>query len=255
MAGYVDIHSHVLYGLDDGARTLEDSLEMLRQAHDGGTTDIVATPHADSHYHFDPEVIEQRIAELTAQANLRIHRGCDFHLQVDNIHDALAHPQKYTINHSIYLLVELPESTVFSSIDQILVRLLEGGMLPIITHPERNAQLRRQLNDLAKWVDLGCFVQITAASITGLFGVRAKACALNLVKSGLVHFVASDAHDSKTRTPILGEAYHRLVDLCGEDRIRPLFVENPKAVLTGAAIDTKVHRPIKGRKWYQFWSL
>ena len=254
MAGYVDIHSHVLYGLDDGAKTLEESVEMLQLARRAGTTDIVATPHANSRYAFRPEIVEQRVAELSAQTDIRIHCGCDFHLQVNNIHDALAHPQKYTINHSIYLLVELPESTVFSSTDRILLRLLDGGMVPIITHPERNAQLQRQLDDLAKWVELGCFVQITAASLTGLFGKRVKLCAHALVKNGLAHFVASDAHDSEIRTPSLREAYDGLVDLWGEDRIRPLFVENPGAVLSGETLDVDVQaKPVKSRKWYQFW--
>ena len=95
---FVDIHSHVLYGLDDGARTFEDSVEMLRLARNAGTTDIVATPHANSRYHWDPELIDERISELQPHTDVRIHRGCDFHLQFDNIQDAIAYPQKYTIN-------------------------------------------------------------------------------------------------------------------------------------------------------------
>jgi protein-tyrosine phosphatase len=256
MADYVDIHSHVLYGLDDGAETLEDSLAMLEIARTTGTSDIVCTPHANSRYRFDPDIIEQRIAELAKRTDVRIHRGCDFHLHVSNIQDALTHPQKYTIDHGNYLLVELPESTVFSSTDQILLRLLDRGMVPIITHPERNAQLQRQLEDLAKWVELGCYVQITAASVTGLFGKRAKTCALDLVKLGLAHFVASDAHDPEIRTPNLHEAYISLADVWGENRIRPMFVDNPRAVLAGDTIESDLQvGPVKNRKWYQFWAL
>jgi len=254
MTGYVDIHSHILYGLDDGAGTLEESVEMLRMAQAAGTTDIVATPHANSRFAFEPEIIEQRIAELAGQVNIRIHSGCDFHLQVNNIQDALAHPQKYTINHSTYLLVELPESTLFSSTDQILLRLLDGGMVPIITHPERNAQLQRQPDEINQWVELGCYVQITAASVTGLFGKRVKACAHELMKRGVVHVVASDAHDARVRTPDLRDAYSALADEWGEDRIQPLFVENPRAVLMGDTIDADVQPGlVKNRKWYQFW--
>src|SRR5712692_771967 len=116
-------------------------LELARQA---GTTDIVATPHANGQYLFRPELIEQRIAELSARVDgIRIHRGCDFHLQVSNIHDALAHPDKYTVNHRGYLLVEFPDMTMFPNADEILRQLLDAGMIPIVTHPERNGYLQR----------------------------------------------------------------------------------------------------------------
>ena len=252
--GFVDIHSHVLYGMDDGAQTIEESVAMLEIAARSGTTDIVATPHANSQYPFDPALIDQCLAELGGRTTVRLHRGCDFHLQVDNIEDALAHPEKYTINQKGYLLVEFPSHSVFHGSEEILQRLLDAGMVPIVSHPERNAALQRQGDDLARWVELGCCVQVTAASFTGLFGPSARASARQFMERGLVHFVASDAHDTKHRTPDLREAYGRLADKWGEERIRPLFVENPRAVLTGDAVelDLPAGAP-KRRRWYQFW--
>ena len=100
-------------------------------------------------YAFEPESIEERIAELSAETTLRIYPGCDFHLQFDNIEDAVAHPEKYTINHHGYLLVEFPDVGIFTETDAILGRLLDGGMVPIVTHPERNRELQRRLDDLA----------------------------------------------------------------------------------------------------------
>jgi protein-tyrosine phosphatase len=252
--GYVDIHSHVLYGLDDGAKTCEQSVEMLEIAARSGTTDIVATPHASGQYVFDPEMIEQRIAELSEKATVRIYPGCDFHLQFDNIEDALADPEKYTINHKGYLLVEFPHLSIFSETDAILMRLLEAGIVPIITHPERNAQLQRQVDDLARWVDFGCYVQVTASSYVGSFGRAAQACAHDLMRRGLTHFVASDAHDCRLRRPSLREAYAWLAERWDEESIRPLFEDNPRAVLTGDAIDFEFPRgAVKSRKWYRFW--
>lgn len=251
---FIDIHSHILYGLDDGAKTREESLKMLELARFAGTTDIVATPHANGQYVFNPELIDERIAELSAHADIRIHRGCDFHLQVDNIEDALAYPEKYTINHNGYLLVEIPDSTIFSSVNEILRRLLDAGMVPIITHPERNAQLQHRLDNIARWVENGCYVQVTASSYTGLFGKRARACAAELIKRGLAHVVASDAHDCKFRPPTLCDAYARLAEEWGEDRIKPMFVDNPKAVLTGATIEFEAPcGAARTRKWYRFW--
>jgi protein-tyrosine phosphatase len=252
--GYVDIHSHILHGLDDGAKTFEESREMLRLAAAAGTTDIVATPHANGRYHFDPRLIEDRINALRADADdILIHRGCDFHLQADNIEDALAHPDKYTINHKDYLLVEFSDLNIFTSTDDILGELVGAGMVPIITHPERNAQLQQRLNDIARWIELGCCVQVTAGSCTGRFGKSAKRCVHELLARGLVHFVASDAHDCLRRPPTLGDAYTALSAEWGEDRIAPLFVDNPMAVLTGDRFELDPPPPVI-RKWYQFWS-
>jgi protein-tyrosine phosphatase len=252
--GFVDIHSHILYGLDDGARTLEESREMLQLAAASGTSDIVATPHANGTYAFAPDVIAQRITELSAEAPVRIHRGCDFHLQFDNIQDAIAHPDKYTINHHAYLLVEFPDVTIFANTEQILLQLLDAGMIPIITHPERNDRLQRRIDDLARWVEMGCCVQVTAGSCTGTFGKQARRCAETLMQRGLVHFIASDAHDCRRRTPALDRAYAALGEQWGEDAIHPLFDDHPRAVLTGDAFDVELAPPVlRRRKWYQFW--
>ena len=118
--GFTDIHSHILYGVDDGAKTLEESLGMLQLAAASGTTDIVATPHVNGQFEFDPELIDERIAELSARSAVRIHRGCDFHLEAENIEDAIANPDKYTINNRGYLLVEFPDLSIFTSTDEIL---------------------------------------------------------------------------------------------------------------------------------------
>jgi protein-tyrosine phosphatase len=250
----VDIHSHVLYGLDDGAKTREQSVEMLGIAERSGTTDIVATPHANGKYAFRPEVIAERIAELSALTSVRIHPGCDFHLQFDTIEQAVADPGKFTINHNGYLLVEFPDMSIFTETDVILEQLLDAGMVPIISHPERNAALQRRLDDLARWVERGCYVQVTAASYTGLFGKEARTCARELMQRGLTHFVASDAHDARMRTPSLREAYNLLAETWGEDAIRPLFEENPRAVLAGEAVEFEFPATaVTRRKWYQFW--
>ncbi|HLK19825.1 MAG TPA: CpsB/CapC family capsule biosynthesis tyrosine phosphatase, partial [Bryobacteraceae bacterium] len=123
----IDIHSHILWGLDDGARNRDESIAMLRMAAEGGTTDIVATPHANVRYAFQPELIRERIAELALESEglPKIHQGCDFHLSYDNIQDALAFPSKYTINGLGYLLVELADTFIPRSLDEILRRFVQ----------------------------------------------------------------------------------------------------------------------------------
>ena len=121
-----------------------------------------------------------------------IHRGCDFHLSAGNIQDALANPTKYTINGGRYLMVELPEMFSPVAMDQALWQLSSKGILPVITHPERNPVLLRSPEVLQGWVNRGCFAQVTAQSLTGRFGKRAKEAAWRFLRAGAIHIVASD---------------------------------------------------------------
>ena len=203
---------------------------------------------------FDPQRIDARIAELSARVSgITIHRGCDFRLEVSNIEDALRNPTKYTINHRNYLLVEFPHMTVFPSSGGIFSQLLDAGMTPIVTHPERNAFLQQNPDELTKWVDAGCLAQVTAASCTGKFGKRVQATAHALMQRNVVHFIASDAHDTENRPPDLRQAYALLAKQWGEGRVRPLFVDNPRAVLRGDEIDYSTALPNTTKNWWQFW--
>ena len=174
---------------------------MLQIAAGHGTTILVATPHANLEYRFDPAVIAQRLAELQQAAGdlPQLFSGCDFHLSYDNIQDALNNPAKYTINHKNYLLVEFSDLLIFRTTPEIFGRLGEAGMIPVITHPERNSLLRQRLDEIESWVAGGATVQVTAQSVIGEFGQRAQDFCRQLLDRGLVHFVASDAHDCERR--------------------------------------------------------
>jgi protein-tyrosine phosphatase len=250
----VDIHSHILPGLDDGAKTLDESVEMLRLAAGSGTTDIVATPHANTQFAFDPALIGQKIAELQEAAGPlpRIHRGCDFHLTLENIQDALAHPDKYTINHLCYLLVEFSDLLIPRTTQEIFDRLQSAGLTPIVTHPERNALLHTRLDQLQSWVEHGALVQVTAGSLLGVFGRTAKAVATGLMDRNLVHFIASDAHDTKYRTPVLRDAYQYVEKTWNASLAEALFVAAPRAVIGGEEIQLLDPEPTPPKKkWYR----
>lgn len=252
----VDIHSHILPGLDDGSHSLKDSVEMLRIAVGSGTTDIVATPHANLEYKFDPDAISRKIEKLRAKAGnkIRIHRGCDFHLSFDNIQDAIENPTKYTIDHHNYLLVEFSDLLIFNNTGDIFDRLLEAGMIPIITHPERNYLLHQRVAELRAWRDKGVLMQVTALSLTTRFGRSVKRFAEMLMNEGLVDFIASDAHDPEDRTPRMDDIHRLIAKRYGDAWAQRLFFDNPKATLTGAPIDRAPLAVSKPRKWFQFWS-
>ena len=252
----IDIHSHVLYGLDDGAKTLEDSVAMVRMAAEHGTTDLVATPHANPNYRFDPQIIGERLAEVAKASDhvLRLHSGCDFHLSYDNIQDAIANPRKYTINHHRYLMVEFSDLLIFNNTAEIFSRLEEAGMTPVITHPERNSLLRQRVDQIAKWVEAGACVQVTGQSLLGEFGRRAAEFSRALLDRRLVHFLASDGHDCEHRPPRLDLAHAWVKEHYGEEWAEALCVTNPKATLTGELLD-RLEDPDTSatRKWYQIW--
>jgi protein-tyrosine phosphatase len=253
MSGFVDIHSHILWGLDDGAQDLETSLEMLRIAADNGTTDIVATPHLDRRYSFDTEKVSHRLCQLAAAPGLkpRIYAGCDFHLQFESITDCLENPRKYTINHLRYLMVEFSNVSTPRGITHVFERMIQAGITPVITHPERNGSLMKSLAQMAAWIRLGCRVQVTGQSFSGRFGKAAQTCVHELMSRRMVHFVASDAHDTVHRPPDLARWYELVADRFGEKLARKAFVENPAATLLGVVLD--VEEPdgeSKRRKWF-----
>jgi protein-tyrosine phosphatase len=250
----VDIHSHILPGLDDGAKTFEISIEMLSLAAGSGTTDIVATPHANLEFAFDPDLNERAIAELQAAAgpSPRIHYGCDFHLTMENINDALAHPAKYAINHKSYLLIEFSELLIPRTTMEIFGRFQSAGITPIVTHPERNALLHSRLDQLQSWVENGALVQVTGQSLLGRFGRSAKSVAADLMNRDMVHFIASDAHDTNHRPPVLREAYEYVEKTWGAARAEALFVTSPRAVIDGHPIVLADRDPTpQKRKWYR----
>jgi protein-tyrosine phosphatase len=250
----IDIHCHILAGVDDGAKTLDESISMVRMASASGTTDIVATPHASPQYGFDAGIVHFKLAELRrATGNLvNLHVGCDFHLSATNIEDALSHPTKYAINHGSYILVEFSEFLIPPTSAEIFRRMQAAGVTPIVTHPERNQLLQSHPEQVETWVENDCLVQITAQSFLGRFGKRAKEVADHWMTVGAVHFVASDAHDPKDRTPVLSDAYHYVQSTYGSDQAERLFVANPKATLSGEPLEWVEPEPKKKRKWYQF---
>lgn len=248
----VDLHSHILWGLDDGAETLEQSIEMLRLAVEGGTTDIVATPHANYRYRYDEMLVDQRIRELALATEGRpiLHRGCDFHLSFDNIQDAVERPARYTIDRGCYLLVEFPDTSL-RGFGQALDTLMHRGLTPIMTHPERHPDLQKLNADFLDWARSGCLVQITGQSLLGRFGKKAEESAWEMIARGLAHFVASDAHGVRDRNPRLDEAFAAVARRAGKETAEALFIRNPGAVLLGKKIGGGV--PPKRRPWYQLF--
>jgi protein-tyrosine phosphatase len=251
----IDIHSHVLWDVDDGASSLQESVAMLRASAADGVTDIVATPHCNQQYSYDLELVEARIAELAdAEGRPKIHRGCEFHLTFDNLDRLLQAPSGFTINASRFLLLECPDLHIGRHTEAILQRLADSGLVPILAHPERNPTLQKDLDRLERFVELGCLSQVTSLSITGGFGGQARSAATRILERGLAHVVASDAHDPDRRSPRMSAAREAVCRTYGEDAADLLFLHNPRCVIQNLPVagGKLISASPRSRRWWPF---
>jgi protein-tyrosine phosphatase len=234
----IDIHTHVLPGIDDGSRSWEMTREMCRIAAADGITHMVATPHANHRYPYNRLRYTEMLGELHAAADgkLTFSLGCDFHFSYENIQDALENPRRYTIGDTQYLLIEFSDYAIPPTVQQDVFALRSRGIVPIVTHPERNQLLLKKPEMVLALVEQGCMVQVTANAVTGAWGKASQKMAKWLLQRGSVHVVASDAHDPVRRKPILSEAREAIAKLASVRAAEALVTHNPAAIVDGKAL-------------------
>lgn len=206
---------------------------MCMAAAADGITHMVATPHANDRYYYDRQYLRGLVAHLQRLVGDKptLSLGCDFHLSYDNLRDAYAHPNRYVIEGTRYLLVEFSNYSIPLQTSDSFRKLSDVGITPIITHPERNPILRESLQRVAEWAEQGCVIQVTGSSLTGFWGERAHRAALWLLEHQSVHVLATDAHDTEKRVPILSRARDAAAEVCGEEIAQALVQANPAAII------------------------
>lgn len=236
----VDIHSHVLYGVDDGPETSEDSLRMLRKAERSGVEIVVATPHLlRGLYEIGLRERDQMVTDLQEMANknrinIQIKPGFECYLSPDTF-DNVSDLAELTINNNgKYILVELPMQSIPSYIESMLFDLMTRGLTPIIAHPERNMSICQDPNVLFEFVSRGCVIQLNAGSILGHYGKIPKKIAKILLTHKLVHVIASDMHS--IQSPSLDQVISPVGKLLDIETISRMLSETPRQIIAGEEI-------------------
>jgi protein-tyrosine phosphatase len=257
----IDIHHHLLWGLDDGSTSLENSIAMARIAVADGITHVVCTPHANEQYAYDPQVVAEKIETLqqaleSAGVPLKLGRGCDFHMSYDNIQEAKTTPARFSVNGLGYLLVELPDYGISQGLTETFYQLRLAGLTPILTHPERNATLVADPQRMADWMRGGLLLQVTAGSVLGNMGKAAQRMAHQLLENRWVHFLATDAHNTTSRPPKMREAYEMVAEKYGPEYAYALCIGNPLAVFMGKPLvphaePLHLHEDLEAKSWWR----
>jgi protein-tyrosine phosphatase len=260
----VDIHNHILYGLDDGPRTPEETILLAKQAVHSGIQHVIATPH-HKHQHKDHfyENDYLNIQRISVEVNqllkehdvpLTVYPGIEFHLHGKIWGDIEHNLESFlTLNNTgKYLLMEPPCSYYPTYTEEVLSVLQQKGFIPILAHPERNKILRRNPSKIYDLIKQGILIQITAGSLTGDHGRRLKNFSLHLLDHNLVHFVASDAHHHLRRKFELLSAYE-LIEKNYSSNYRKSLEENAIHVLYGTDIKIMEPKLIGKRRQYFFF--
>jgi protein-tyrosine phosphatase len=234
----IDIHCHLLPSVDDGSKSWEMSLEMCDVARADGISHIVCTPHANDEYPYARKQHEKTLAELQSRVTngLTISLGCDFHFSYDNIQSVIANADEFLISGGDYLLVEFSDFALSPAIFKALEQIVGMGIRPVITHPERNLMLQRHADQVIRFVEKGCAIQVTANSLTGHWGEGPRKMVHWLLEHDAVHVIASDAHDPKFRPPVMSQARNEVARAFGEETALNLVQRNPAAIISGEAL-------------------
>lgn len=250
----IDIHSHILPGLDDGAKTVQDSIDMANKAVSEGIHTIIATPHhRNGKYDNLKSDILPLVSELNetfAQENINLNvlPGQECRIFGEILED-YEKGEILTLNKdSQYLFIEFPSSSVPRYAERLLYDIQVKGLTPVIVHPERNAELIERPDKLYKLVKNGAATQVTASSLTGYFGKNIQKFSQQMIQANLTHFIASDAHNIHNRTFKMEEAMDYIEKKYGIDMVY-YFTENAEMLVDGKTIYKEIPELIKKKKF------
>ncbi|MGQ9673833.1 MAG: tyrosine-protein phosphatase [Candidatus Aminicenantales bacterium] len=257
----IDLHCHILPGVDDGAENLEEAVAMARIAWEDGVEKIVATPHlyregVDSGCLGSIEEKHQALCQSLRKNGISIDilAGAEVHISHNLIGEIRKNRRSLVLNGSSYMFVEFPSQHIFPGVKNLFFDLMSEGITPIIAHPERNRVLAEHPGLLFELIQMGAFCQANSGSFLGLYGPSAEETAFRFLGWNMVHFIASDGHNARSLPPRLKEAVSRAESAVGKEKSRALVVDNPLAVLEDREIPAYIEPidPRKSKKSFRF---
>lgn len=238
MEGFVDIHTHILPGVDDGAGDLSTAVDLLKRAVQQGTGAVVLTPHYRGRHRYNVEGKLSEVFAALCQAaksqcpELELYLGCEIGYELD-VSEKLAEGTVLSMNGTQYVLLEFREGTFRSRILDGVLEVLNFGYIPIIAHAERYEAFRKNPGLADEITGVGALLQINADSVMGKCGWGIKWYCHRLLRSHRVHFIATDAHDLKLRKPDLQACYRKVRKKYGREYAERLFIRNGRIMLAG----------------------
>lgn len=238
----IDIHCHILPGLDDGPSNMEKAVDMALAAVKSGTTRIIATPHfKNGVFKVSPQMVNASVKMFTRvlgkkKIGLGVLPGAEIRISADTC-SLMDQGELLPLGDSRYYLFELPDIFIKQGIIMVLRQLRQREVIPVIAHPERNRTIMRHPEMIPEFIFENALFQITGKSVTGENGKHSFKIARNMVKDGLAHFVASDGHNIRHRPPCLADAVKVVKKIGGERAVRTIFEENPAQIVGGSARD------------------
>jgi protein-tyrosine phosphatase len=234
----IDLHNHLLPEIDDGPDNWKQTFRMCQIAAQDGITHIVATPHISLESHISGDVIQKKVKQLNdvlkiKGLGLEIVPAADVALD-PNVFALLERNELLTIGgKNRYMLLEIPPFAIPPYIGRFIFELQTKGVIPIITHPERNMVIQQDPDLLKDLVQKGALVQVTAMSLTNGFGSQSRNCIRQLLRSDLVHLMATDAHSVTARPPLLSPAVEAAAQIVGWAQAEAMVTTHPLAILEG----------------------
>ena len=231
----IDIHCHILPGIDDGAKDMDEALSLINLAVEDGVTHIVVTPHLHmGRFNNFLSVIESSFVDFqhaVVNEKIQVKLAYAAEVRLDSEILSLLSQQQLPMYGSFkgqrFMLLEFPHSHIPAGSEVLVKHLIKQNITPVIAHPERNRDLLKTPDKIKPFVRLGCWFQVTASSITGHFGGECQALALSYIEQDYIQIIASDAHNLKRRPPLLSDARNKISTLFSEDVAQQLFYDNP----------------------------
>lgn len=234
----IDLHTHILPGIDDGSQTMEDSIKMARIAFESGVHTLVVTPHSnregifDNYYDdsFVDRFIDLEIAIAKEQIPIKLELGMEVYGS-EEVPYLLQEGKLISLNYTRYLLMEFSFQEDVALMEYLIYEITHQGYTPIIAHPERYPFVQRNPRTINRWIAQGCIIQVNKGSILGSFGYRARDTALYLLDHNLVSLIASDAHSPIRRTTEMSQIYSFISSKYTACYAELLLEENPKCII------------------------